>query len=173
MIGKTGLFPNKSFWESRARSRANTARDKEILALRQEGLMSLESIGQKMGITRERIRQILARQEVSGTLKPTGMVRVRDAAKFLKISVSRLRQLVMQGDIAHYGVSRHGSIWFKLLDLEEFLGRPQQRRNRREATSIKPIAIRLLELGASVTEVAHLTSVNIMTLYKWKKGEQK
>ena len=51
------LKVGESFWERKLRLRE---RDKEIIELRNQGL-TLQSIGQKYGITRERVRVICKR----------------------------------------------------------------------------------------------------------------
>lgn len=71
------------------------SRDEDIARLRQQG-HTLSAIGTRYGLTRERVRQILARQAVDGF---SGLLTLTEAAARLECSVARLRQMIKAGSL--------------------------------------------------------------------------
>lgn len=79
----------------------------QILQLRNQGL-SLEGIGAKVGVTRERIRQIL--EEHYGTTMPSGLIARRRLAQLLGCSDGMLEKFENEGKV--YPTRMGDRIWY-------------------------------------------------------------
>ena len=100
----------------------NTSSRDEVVKLRETGL-SYAEIGRRVGITRERVRQIL--NEKPGPQKPVGqpkvMLTTRDVAHLLGLHYNTVRRWSKRGILKSYRIGARGDRRFKREDIDRFL----------------------------------------------------
>lgn len=152
-------------------------RDHRIMVKRAEG-ETYAKIAQEHKISRERVRQILARNQVAGPVSEESLAAKRNmmtlvqAARYLGMSKHGLRVRLLQGDITYYTDARSSNqahYRFKKEDLDYFEGSVRYvRRDARLSRSMKPLIELLFRYeGISVKEIAKISGTSLIVLYKW------
>lgn len=104
--------------------RDNRARRERILNLRQGGLTYAE-IGREMGLTRERVRQIVVGKKNTSTKldinDPDALLRTAEAARLLNVHVNTIRRWSDKEILATLRIGPRGDRRFRLRDLNKFL----------------------------------------------------
>jgi len=99
-----------------------TSRRAEVVKLRETGLTYAE-IGRRLGITRERARQIFKGKP--GLQKPDldskVMLTTSEAAQFLGLHVNTVRHWSNKGILRAYRISSRGDRRFRREDIDSFL----------------------------------------------------
>jgi excisionase family DNA binding protein len=86
--------------------------------------ISYAEIGRKLGLTRERVRQIISNREVSNRILPDNqMMTVAEAARLLHVHVNTLRRWNEQGMLPCYRIGTRGDRRYRLTDLLDFAGK--------------------------------------------------
>ena len=89
--------------------------------LRKTG-MSYAEIGRKLGLSRERIRQIVTKRDVSERILPDNqMLTVSEASRLLHVHTNTLRRWDEDGVLPSYRVGSRGDRRFRFSDLLDFV----------------------------------------------------
>jgi len=102
----------------------NDSRHNNIIALRATGL-SYAEIGRLLGISRERVRQIIIRKSVTPKPSPESkiMLRIGDVAKILGLHSNTVRRWAQKGILKNYRIGSRGDRRFRREDIDAFLNR--------------------------------------------------
>lgn len=83
--------------------------------------ISYAEIGRKLGLTRERVRQIISSRAVSNRILPDNqMLTIAEASRLLHVHANTLRRWNEQGMLPCYRVGTRGDRRFRLPDLLDF-----------------------------------------------------
>jgi excisionase family DNA binding protein len=83
--------------------------------------ISYAEIGRKLGLTRERVRQIISNREVSNRILPDNqMLTIAEASRLLHVHANTLRRWNEQGMLPCYRVGTRGDRRYRLPDLLDF-----------------------------------------------------
>lgn len=96
-------------------------RHDEAIKLRETGLTYAE-IGRRLGISRERVRQIVKGTPHKRDIGPKVMLMTRDVAQLLGVHVNTVRRWSKKGILRSYRISSRGDRRFRREDIERFLG---------------------------------------------------
>lgn len=99
-----------------------TSRRDEIVELRKTGL-SYAKIGHRLGISRERVRQILKAKPTpkKGNFSPKGVLRVGDVASLLGVHLNTVRRWSDEGALRSFRVGFRRERRFRREDVDAFL----------------------------------------------------
>ena len=97
-------------------------------ALRDAGL-TLKDIGLKLGVSRERVRQVVSRYDQSAPKERPGkagnqdaaLLRTADVARLLRIHTNTVRRWANDGSLRSYRVGKRGDRRFRSEDVERAL----------------------------------------------------
>jgi len=98
----------------------STSRHDEVVKLRENGL-SYAEIGCSLGITRERVRQILNGNPKPQRPQPSVMLTTRDVAQLLGLHLNTVRRWSNKGILKSYRIGSRGDRRFKREDIDSFL----------------------------------------------------
>ena len=104
------------------RSVAGTSRRDEVVKLRETGLTYAE-IGSRLGISKERVRQILKGKPTlqKPNLDSKVMLRITDVAQLLGLHTNTVRRWDAKGILKSYRIGPRGDRRFKREDIDGFL----------------------------------------------------
>ena len=92
----------------------------EVVRLAETGLTYAE-IGRRVGITRERVRQILKPRPQRPDLLSKVMLTTRDVGQLLGLHPNTVRRWSTKGVLKSYRISSRGDRRFKREDIDDFL----------------------------------------------------
>jgi len=98
----------------------STSKRDEVLKLRDTGLSQAE-IGRRVGITRERVRQILKGNPKPQRPQPSVMLTTSDVAHLLGLHPNTVRRWSKKGILKLYRIGARGDRRFKREDIDSFL----------------------------------------------------
>lgn len=157
----------------------NPVRTAEIFEMRVgkgEVPASYQQIADRFNISRQRVGQILTKSGVAGrvALRDPKYLTTTEASKYLGVSYKSVRDWAITGTLPFYQkrVTHNGKVTRLLFRREDLDTYKQQklltpRRNHKENQGLKPLVIRLLQLGDHPQEIAKLSGVGITTVYNW------
>ena len=99
----------------------------QILELRKTGL-SYAEIGRRLGVTRERVRQIITGPKPRPE-KPKAMLRTADVAQFLGVHINTVRRWSKNGILKAYRIGPRRDRRFRREDVEDLLKEESTRRS--------------------------------------------
>ncbi len=171
-IGKAGRA-----FEKKTPAITNPVRTTEIFEMRAghggKAPASLQEIGNRFTISRQRVEQILKKNGVEGRVlgKDPNFLTTSDAAKYLTVSYRSVRDWAITGTLPFHQkrVGKVSRFLFRKEDLHTFKQEKllTRRRTQKENQGLKPMVIRLLQLGDHAQEIAKLSGVGISTVYHW------
>jgi excisionase family DNA binding protein len=108
--------------------RLNSSRDAQVTSLRKAGLTYAE-IGRKLGLTRERVRQI-AKAETTARKKPArddpdALLTTSEAAELLNVHVNTVRRWSNKGLLETYRIGSRGDRRVRRRDVDKLLRKAQ------------------------------------------------
>ncbi len=92
----------------------------EVVTLAETGLTNAE-IGRRVGITRERVRQILNPRPQRPDLNSKVMLTTSEAAQLLRLHPNTVRRWSTQGVLKSYRIGSRGDRRFKREDVDDLL----------------------------------------------------
>lgn len=100
--------------------RPSSSRREYVISLRKAGLTYAE-IGRRLGITRERARQIAKVKPPKPGLNSKAILRVGEAAQMLDIHSNTVRRWNNKGILKSYRIGSRGDRRFRREDIDSFL----------------------------------------------------
>lgn len=138
-----------------------------------EAPASYQQIANRYNISRQRVGQILTKSGVAGRVlgKDPNFLTTTQAAVYLTVSYRSVRDWAVTGTLPFYqkGVGKSSRFLFRKEDLDTFKQEKvlTRRRTRKENQGLKPMVVRLLQLGDHAQEIAKLSGVGVSTVYHW------
>ncbi len=134
---------------------------------------SYQDIANHFNISRQRVNQILKKNGVEGRVlgKDPNFLTTTQAATYLSASYRSIRDWAVTGTLPYY--QKRGTKFTRFLFRKEDLATFKQeklligKRTHKENQGLKPLVIRLLELGDNPQKLAKLSGVGITTVYQW------
>ena len=156
-----------------------TNRHDEIVKLIETGA-TYAKVGQQLGITKQRVEQILHPKSRKANLQSKGMLTTRDVAHLLGIHNTTVRRWSKTGILKSYRIGSRRDRRFKHEDIDDFLQETKSTADLSERTlmpfSRRGLRTRVFELYdpkyANVYELAQAMGISEAQAYRVRRGDR-